>query len=352
MTTCAPSTANLGAEQLTFLLAESPARDSAEPAKGSESSTPATCGPTLSAFSKKRAPRGSSSKTWQTSHRSTIGASFCKTLRRQGMMLAGACSALETWALPIFAGASGCSPRIPEHSAWPTPRANCHTGAGGHGTGGPNLQTAVALWPTPKASGNRVSRESMTKTGHWSAPGLEQMAEISLGILPREVASLGEISSPAARMSWPTPTATDAVRCPSREATTPNVTLNHAALWATPTTRDHRSGKASAATHARNSRPLSEQVGNLLNPTWVEWLMGWPIDWTDPSGGPSSADFQEWLASNRTALTDYVRSATVRFHSVEPSPGNCSVGRSDCPLTAIPHVEPTTALAKLPKETT
>ena len=116
---------------------------------------------------------------------------------------------------------------------------------------------------------------------------------------------------------WPTPTATDAV------------------LWATPTTRDHRSGKASAATHARNSRPLSEQVGNLLNPTWVEWLMGWPIDWTDPSGGPSSEDFRAWLESNRTALTDYVRSATVRYHSAEPSPGNCLVGRSEGVVIAV-----------------
>jgi hypothetical protein len=31
---------------------------------------------------------------------------------------------------------------------WPTPRANCSTGAGEHGDGGPNLQTAVHLWPT------------------------------------------------------------------------------------------------------------------------------------------------------------------------------------------------------------
>lgn len=52
-----------------------------------------------------------------------------------------------------------------------------------------------------------------------------------------------------------------------------------AAMW--PTARDWRSGKASQATHDRNSRPLSEQIGGLLNPTWVEWLMGWPIGWTD-----------------------------------------------------------------------
>jgi hypothetical protein len=30
----------------------------------------------------------------------------------------------------------------------------------------------------------------------------------------------------------------------------------------------------------RNSRPLSEQIDGSLNPTWVEWLMGWPVGWT------------------------------------------------------------------------
>lgn len=48
------------------------------------------------------------------------------------------------------------------------------------------------------------------------------------------------------------------------------------ALWATATARDSRSGKASPETHARNARPLSEQVGDLLNPDWVELLMGFP----------------------------------------------------------------------------
>jgi hypothetical protein len=61
-------------------------------------------------------------------------------------------------------------------------------------------------------------------------------------------------------------------------------------LWPTATSRDWRSGKASAATHARNSRPLSEQVGGSLNPAWVEWLMGYPAEWTalEPSAMQSS----------------------------------------------------------------
>jgi hypothetical protein len=30
-----------------------------------------------------------------------------------------------------------------------------------------------------------------------------------------------------------------------------------------------------------DGKPLSEQIGGSLNPTWVEWLMGWPLGWTD-----------------------------------------------------------------------
>jgi len=64
--------------------------------------------------------------------------------------------------------------------------------------------------------------------------------------------------------------------------------------WPTPTARDWKSGKASDATHDRNSRPLSEVVGGSLNPTWVEWLMGFPLGWTDskPSETPSSRKSQ------------------------------------------------------------
>ena len=61
--------------------------------------------------------------------------------------------------------------------------------------------------------------------------------------------------------------------------------------WPTPTARDTRSGKASPATFARNSRPLSEVVGlregrGMLNPRWVAWLMGLPLDWLAQDGTP------------------------------------------------------------------
>jgi hypothetical protein len=43
----------------------------------------------------------------------------------------------------------------------------------------------------------------------------------------------------------------------------------------------------------RNTKPLNAEVGGPLNPNWVEWLMGWPIGWTDLKP-LEMARFQEW----------------------------------------------------------
>jgi DNA (cytosine-5)-methyltransferase 1 len=37
--------------------------------------------------------------------------------------------------------------------------------------------------------------------------------------------------------------------------------------------------------------------GGSLNPTWVEWLMGWPLGWTDLA--PLETDrFRQWFDSH------------------------------------------------------
>jgi len=62
-------------------------------------------------------------------------------------------------------------------------------------------------------------------------------------------------------------------------------------MWPTPTTRDYKdSGKAVINSHRTSILPVrvatkdKEQWvkgGGSLNPTWVEWLMGYPKGWTD-----------------------------------------------------------------------
>jgi hypothetical protein len=72
----------------------------------------------------------------------------------------------------------------------------------------------------------------MVKDGHWAAPSLEQMAELSMGELPREFIDADELT-PAARRTW-------------------------------------QSSRPIAPTCAHG--PKCKRV---LNPRFVAWLMGW-----------------------------------------------------------------------------
>lgn len=61
----------------------------------------------------------------------------------------------------------------------------------------------------------------------------------------------------------------------------------------------------------RNSRPLSEQVGGHLNPPWVEWLMGWPIGWTDLE--PLGTDkFRQWCEQHGLTFVEAIESPPSR----------------------------------------
>jgi len=65
--------------------------------------------------------------------------------------------------------------------------------------------------------------------------------------------------------------------------------VNTPAMWPTPTAQD-ASNNGGASQYDRNSLPLNAVVGGSLNPTWVEWLQGFPLGWTacEPSATPSS----------------------------------------------------------------
>lgn len=93
----------------------------------------------------------------------------------------------------------------------------------------------------------------MTRDGHWSAPSLEQIAELSLGQIPREFHSEEELT-PQARSIYQA----------SRQDLT---TCSHGA-----------------------------ECRKSLNPLFVEWLMGWPIGLTgsDSLGTEWSQWWQQW----------------------------------------------------------
>jgi hypothetical protein len=56
-------------------------------------------------------------------------------------------------------------------------------------------------------------------------------------------------------------------------------------MWPSPKARDWKDGRTEGTSN-RQSPDLGKVVGQSkttgsLNPTWVEWLMGWPLGWTD-----------------------------------------------------------------------
>ncbi len=68
--------------------------------------------------------------------------------------------------------------------------------------------------------------------------------------------------------------------------------------YTTPTAHNAKEG-AYPSEFARKTPTLAAQAGGLLNPTWVEWLMGWPLGWTD-CGAPATDKFLQWCVSHGT----------------------------------------------------
>jgi len=94
---------------------------------------------------------------------------------------------------------------------------------------------------------------------------------------------------------WPTPTRRDYKGTNSPEGLTRKDgksrmdQLPNAVKYSTPQSRDWKGTSGGF----QKGKDLPGQVGGHLNPPWVEWLMGWPVGWTDLK--PLETDrFQQW----------------------------------------------------------
>ena len=68
---------------------------------------------------------------------------------------------------------------------------------------------------------------------------------------------------------------------------------NAVKFWPTPTVNDSKNCTLPPSQIKHDNIPGAllrdgEAPGGQLNPTWVEWLMGWPLGWTDLK--PSATD--------------------------------------------------------------
>ena len=259
------STDDLGAELLTSYLAGFRAKTSARPVMVRDlPEAEAVCGGNTPESLAKLSPDTSSSKTVPSCELAGSSESS-KTLPTSGTMRSG-------WYCPRkrsvpITYVSGCGLLLP------TPRST----DGDRGGRGDLLQAVrgnknshFKLFPTPQAYSKGNSK---------SMPGITAL----------DIAVRPEL-------------ARHAVRAKERRKN----------LYPTP-----MSAPASAASHRQVSGRFREKMdkitgGGQLNPTWVEWLMGWPLGWTDlelletakchsarPTPGRS---FQEWLDINRASL--------------------------------------------------
>ncbi len=209
--TCAPSTDNDGEALLTWCLAVSPAKTSAQPVevRALPVSSPASGLSSLGSFAR----FDLASPSWRTPQCSLFedSASFLGTWPRSGSMQSGMC-----WERPTLA---------------PT---TSEIGSG-------------SLLPTPTASDYGTNRSQ------------------SEGAVAR-----ASLATMARKCQWPTPRARD---------------------WKKAGGNRH---SPDLSTAVKNQAP---QAGGPLNPTWVEWLMGWPLGWTD-CAQPATARFRRWRQSH------------------------------------------------------
>lgn len=240
--TCAVLTENLGEDLLTWFLADSRVRTYQLPGMGSV--LMALAPDSGVKWRESSARYDLQSSTWKT-HLCLWEEDlpWCSvTLPKWGMTRSGALFQHPTLERPIGATAAGLWPTITVCGNRNQPGISKNAGWG--------LSSAVKQWPTPsatEASGGAQSLEKRRAGGH------QVRLRDAVHTWPTPVASMAKGSSPAALTR-------------KSGADRSNDRLDHAVM---------------------------ASDGGQLNPEWVEWLMGWPIGWTELK--PLEMDrFQEW----------------------------------------------------------
>lgn len=283
----APAAEEIICDGLTCSPEDSPVRTSATPgnAPGSKASA-ADCGVSTR---ESLASYDRATSLWRTSQLCLDGewSEFLETWPRAGMTRNG-----KAYELPTLARRTEES----ESGLWPTPNVS--------GDGNPpeiltphknhflrssgqkahlSLDQAATMFPTPRAIyGEHPGMKDLSHlTGHaldYRTPLPNETSndywnwmteyEKAHGITP-EMLSGGTM--------WPTPNATDGSKAPKYFAGG-NPSLPHAVkIWATP----RKGGSNGHSPAGEKHGDLAAQIGGQLNPTWVEWLMGYPLGWTD-----------------------------------------------------------------------
>ena len=209
-------------------------------------------------------------------------------LPKSGTMRNGLCWERTTWEPRTSGNASGYLHMIP------TPTA-CNAPNKGSNTRGPKSLMDVAstgwmpgmMWPTATTKGldgGTNSRKALLKKGVWigtpTASGKKRSEKFREGNKlpnPHEFVEM-----------FPTPTASCGGKESNRETGKKLITV--VSQFPTPCTKGMYGGtgsyqkmkdlEAKGIITPDERRQMTAGSGGQLNPTWVEWFMGWPLEWT------------------------------------------------------------------------
>lgn len=169
-------------------------------------------------------------------------------------------------------------------------------------------------------------RTSATGSGCWATPTANQQQAASIPAALNEAKRLhprGQWSLVTQVVAdhvhgnkmWPTPKASAAGPDFAAMKRGKSISLQTAvAMFPTPAASDHHQRRKTAnwrgedlVSHVTQMEEqqgkIQPQAGGALNPTWVEWLMGWPLGWTD-CGASATDRFREWCNAHGRNFND------------------------------------------------
>lgn len=216
---------------------------------------------------------------------------FLGTWPRSGMMRNGWCWERTTWGPRTSENASGYLHMIPTPTACNAPNKGSHSR-------GPKSLLDVAttgwmpgmMWPpatTKDLDRGSNARKASLKRGVWigtpTASGKNRSKKFREG---------NKLPNPYEFVEmFPTPTSRDWKDSGSSQGNRKSPNLGTiASRFPTPRTKGMCGGTGSfqqlksletqGIISSEERRQMTAGSGGQLNPTWVEWLMGWPLEWT------------------------------------------------------------------------
>jgi hypothetical protein len=130
-----------------------------------------------------------------------------------------------------------------------------------------------------------------TPSGNWPTPTVSDIYTGNLKSTQQKTGSMHSVTLPQAVQMWPTPRSCSAMAATItpesawNKKRSPNLeTIIGQRMFPTPTANEDACGKPTGKMQkmlGNHPEVRGDGTGGTLNPTWVEWLMGWPLEWTD-----------------------------------------------------------------------